>query len=258
MTIRPTLVLIAWTLCGAAGHAADPPSRPNIVLIFADDLGWRDVASNSDGFIETPNLDRLRGQGMHFTAAYAGAANCAPSRACLMSGLYTPRHGLYAVGSTDRGPKDKFRLTPVPNSPGLRPEIVTMAEALKGLGYTTGHFGKWHLGSEARGTGPKDQGFDTSPAELVPAQDGGDDEDEAAPAGGKRGPSDDPKRASSITKSACDFIRASKDRPFFAYLAHHAIHTPLQARPATLARFRAKAEATKVPHVAALYAACTF
>ncbi|WZP00333.1 sulfatase [Isosphaeraceae bacterium EP7] len=258
MTIRSAFVCITWMLSAAICQAADTPSRPNIVLIFADDLGWRDVALSNDGFIETPNLDRLRAQGMSFTAAYAGAANCAPSRACLLSGLYTPRHGVYAVGDTDRGPKEKFRLTPIPNSPGLRPGIVTMAEALKGLGYATGHFGKWHLGSEGRGTGPKQQGFDTSPAELVPAQDGGGEDEEPAPEKGKRSPPEDPKRASTVTKAACEFIESSKDRPFFAYLAHHAIHTPLQAKPATLARFRAKAEATKVPHVAALYAACIY
>jgi arylsulfatase A-like enzyme len=229
------------------------------VLIFADDLGWRDVASNSDGFIETPNLDRLRSQGMSFTSAYAGAANCAPSRACLLSGQYTPRHGVYAVGDTDRGPRDKFRLVPIPNHQDLRPDIVTVAEALKASGYTTGHFGKWHLGSDARGTGPKSQGFDVSPPELIPP--GGGKEDDEAPPGDAPVPppgGEDPKRAFSITDAACKFIETNKERPFFAYLAHHAIHSPLQARAETLAKFRDKAAKAKSPHVSALYAACTF
>ncbi|WP_435020505.1 sulfatase [Tundrisphaera sp. TA3] len=260
-------MLFYASACRGGSPPAPAPDRPNIVLIFADDLGWRDVASNSDGFIETPNLDRLRSQGMSFTSAYAGAANCAPSRACLLSGQYTPRHGVYAVGDTDRGPKDKFRLAPVPNAQGLRSDIVTVAEALKGQGYATGHFGKWHLGSDARGTGPKSQGFDVSPPELVPARDGGDDDDEDEKPGPSRkgarkeaakGANPDPKRTVSITRAACDFIETNKDRPFFAYLAHHAIHTQLQAKESTLARFRAKADATNVPHVAALYAACTY
>jgi arylsulfatase A-like enzyme len=146
--------------------------KPNIVLIFADDLGWKDIGwNNEDGFIETPNLDRLKAQSMTFTAAYASAGNCAPSRACLLSGKYTPRHGVYAVGDTDRGPKDKFRLVPVPNSQQLKPSFVTMAEALKAQGYVTGHFGKWHLGSAAQGSGPLQQGFDVGPPELIPSGD---------------------------------------------------------------------------------------
>ena len=255
--------LLAGIVCLATSRgvsrAADAPAPPNIVLIFADDLGWRDLGSMGDGFVETPNLDRLRTQGMSFRNAYAGAANCAPSRACLMSGLYTPRHGVYAVGDTDRGPKKEFRLVPIPNAQGLRPEFVTMAESLRGAGYATGHFGKWHLGNDAKGTGPKNQGFDVSPAELVPAH--GDEEDvKQAPTADKRGVMADPKHASAITSAACDFIvtSAAEKRPFFAYLAHHAIHTPLQAKAATLARFRAKAATAKKPHVAALYAACTW
>ncbi len=235
-----------WLLSATVSDAA----APNIVLIFADDLGWRDVASNSDGFIETPNLDKFRAQGMYFNAAYAGAANCAPSRACLLTGQYTPRHGVYAVGDTDRGPKDKFRLVPIPNRQELSPKVVTVAEELKTLGYATGHFGKWHLGSTAAGTGPKDQGFNTSPAALIPPYAGGKDK----PANTRT----DPKSAFAITHAACEFITANQDRPFFAFVSHHAIHTPLQARPETLAKFRKKATSLKGPHVSALYAACTY
>ena len=71
--------------------------------------------------------------------------NCAPSRACLLSGTYTPRHHVYAVGSTDRGPKTSMRLVPIPNKSGLAKENVTIADALKAAGYVTGIFGKWHL-----------------------------------------------------------------------------------------------------------------
>lgn len=255
-----TLLLLVKT----AGNGAPLAEKPNIVLIFADDLGWRDVAYNSDGFIETPNLDRLKSQGMSFNSAYAGAANCAPSRACLLSGRYTPRHGVYAVGDTDRGPKDKFRLKPVPNNQQLNPEIVTVAEALKAEGYATGHFGKWHLGSDGKGTGPRQQGFDVSPPELIPAdrgvaganEDDGDKSNAGKATKVKNG--EDPKRAFSTTEAACNFIEQNKDHPFFAYVAHHAIHAPLEARPESLEKFRAKAAGTKEPHVTALYAACTY
>ena len=164
--MKTTLILTVFMICfaGSAG-AAD---QPNIVLIFADVLGWKDVGYNNEsGFIETPNLDRMKREGMIFPQAYAAAGNCAPSRACLLSGKYGGRHGVYAVGSTDRGPKQEFRLNPVPNTPHLRPEFVTMAEALKAQGYVSGHFGKWHLGSADKGTGPQQQGFDVSPPDLI-------------------------------------------------------------------------------------------
>jgi arylsulfatase A-like enzyme len=254
MPRAPILILfLSWALSSAVASAA----KPNIVLILADDLGWRDVATNSDGFIETPNLDKLRAEGMSFTAAYAGAANCAPSRACLISGWYTPRHGIYAVGDTERGPKDKFRLVPIPNKQDLGPDVETVAKALKKLGYATGHFGKWDLGSASRGTGPKDHGFDVSPSELMFPRDASEN-GQPKPKTDNPGQAADPKSAFAITKAACDFIAANKDRPFFAYVAHHAVHTPLQARPETLAKFRAKAATAKGPHVTALYAACIY
>ena len=91
---------------------------------------------------------------------YAVAGNCQPSRACLMSGQYTPRHGLFAVGSTHRGPANEMRLVPIPNVNGLANDNVTLAEALKAAGYVTGIFGKWHL-EEKPGVEPEQQGFDT-------------------------------------------------------------------------------------------------
>ncbi len=255
--MKRLLLLLLFCAGGLTGRSA---SQPNILLIFADDLGWKDVAWNNDGgFIETPHLDHLRSEGMAFTQAYAAAGNCAPSRACLLSGKYTPRHGVYAVGDTDRGPKEKFRLVPVPNTRQLRTNFVTVAEALKAQGYVTGHFGKWHLGSHAKGTGPRQQGFDISLPALVPA--GETDEEDGAnstqPAR-HRGANDesDPKKLYSITRAAVAFMEANTNRPFFAFVSHHGVHSPLAARPATLAKFQAKAATAKTPHVKPLFAAC--
>lgn len=220
--------------------AAAGKTKPNIVLIFADDLGWKDVGYQGTDFYETPTIDRLTREGMVFTAGYAAAGNCAPSRACLISGQYTPRHGVYAVSSTERGPKNLMRMVPIPNNTALAPDNVTVAEALKAAGYATGCFGKWHLGSAAKGTGPENQGFDT----VMDKNYGGS------------GVRDDPKGIYTITQAACDFIEKHKDRPFFAYVAHHAIHTGLQARQATLDRFEQKTPGTQ--HGNALYAACTY
>lgn len=222
-----------------AGAAPHPP--PNILFIFADDLGWRDTSLGGSDFHETPNLSRLAAEGMSFTQAYASAANCAPSRACMLSGQYTPRHGVYAVQSTLRGPKDQMRMVPIPNREDLDPANLTFAEALKSAGYATGHFGKWHLGSGP--SAPKSQGFDLSfDSRPNPNQ--------------RRDEPSDPKGIYSLTRAAGDFIESNRTRPFFAYVAHHAIHTSLEARPSSLARFQAKTPGAQ--HKNPLYAACTY
>jgi len=89
---------------------AEAQRRPNIIYILADDMGWKDAGFTGSDFYKTPNLDALAEQGMIFSNAYAAAGNCAPSRACLISGQYTSRHGVYAVTSTDRGPADHMML----------------------------------------------------------------------------------------------------------------------------------------------------
>lgn len=191
-----------------------PPRQPNIVFIFADDLGWKDVGCQGSDFMETPNIDRLAKEGMVFSAGYAAAGNCAPSRACLLSGTYTPRHHVYAVGSTDRGPKVSQRLMPIPNKSGLAKQNITFADALKSAGYVTGIFGKWHL-SGPDGAAPGEQGFD-----VVFQSSGG---------WSKKEP-DNPKAIYSLTRAAGAFMEKNKDRPFLVYLPHYAIHTKLEAR----------------------------
>ena len=225
-------------------HAAAFAAQPNIVLIFADDLGWKDVGYQGSDFMETPNIDRLAREGMVFTHGYAAAGNCAPSRACMLSGNYTPRHQVYAVGSTDRGPKASQRLIPVPNKSGLAKDNITFADAMKAAGYVTGIFGKWHLDGKD-GAEPGEQGFD-----VVSESYHGWKGDGA----GKTNPN--PKGIYSLTKAAGEFMEKNKDKPFLVYLPHYAIHTGLQAREETLARFKAKAPGKQ--HSDALYAACTY
>ncbi|QDU87845.1 Arylsulfatase [Pirellulimonas nuda] len=227
-----------------AALAVDAAPRPNIVLIFADDLGWKDVGYQGTDFYETPNLDRLAGEGMVFTDAYATAGNCAPSRACLLSGQYTPRHGVFAVQSTKRGPVREMRMEPVPNNQTLALANVTLAEALRSAGYATGCFGKWHLGQEGQGTGPQQQGFDVY-----------FDSRKANP-NRERDATTDPKGTFSNTEAACRFIAANKDRSFFAYVAHHAIHSTLEARPETLRHFEQKPPGKQ--HRNVKYAGCTY
>ncbi len=214
------------------------PSKPNIVFIFADDLGWQDAGFAGSDFCETPNLDRLAREGMVFRQAYSSAGNCAPSRACLVSGQYTPRHSVYAVGHTSRGPKELMRMLPVPNKLTLPAKTVTLGDAMKSAGYATGMFGKCHLNS-ANGTKSEHAGFDV----VKVSQHGLNSKDP-----------NDPKGIFSITTAACEFIENNKDRPFFAYIPHYAVHTRLQARKAALQHFRNKKPGKL--HDKPLFAAC--
>ena len=104
------LVVIAAMLALSTGSDARAESKPNVLFLFLDDFGWRDAGFMGSDFYETPNLDSLAAQGMVFTNAYAGAANCAPSRACLLSGQYTPRHEIYNVGTQRCGNRQHGRL----------------------------------------------------------------------------------------------------------------------------------------------------
>jgi hypothetical protein len=189
------LTFLAFTVISLLSNPLKAePGKPNIVFIFADDLGWQDTGFSGSDFAETPHLDRLAKEGMVFRHAYSAAGNCAPSRACLISGQYTPRHHVYAVGSTNRGPAELMRMQPVPNKLTLPAETVTLAEAMKAAGYATGMFGKCHLKS-ANGSKSEQAGFD-----VVNVSQHGLNSKEP----------DDPKGIFSITTAACEFIEKTK------------------------------------------------
>jgi len=220
---------------GISGRAGS--ERPNVVFIFIDDMGWKDVGFMGSRYYETPNIDRLAGQGVVFTSAYANGPNCAPSRACLMSGQYTPRHGVYTVGNSERGKASLRKLIPIANTTTLNPKVVTVAEALKSAGYVTASIGKWHLGRGAE-TGPEGQGFDVniagnragmtrrhfSPYNLENLVDGPEGE----------------YLTDRLTDEALEFIEANRNKPFFLYLSHYAVHTPIQAKEAMIEKYRNK------------------
>ena len=111
--------------------AAFGAKKPNIVMYFIDDLGWTDVSFMGSKYYETPHVDRLAREGMKFMSAYSNAPNCAPSRACLMSGQYSPRHGVFTVGNSDRGKAEFRKLIPIKNKTVLADKFVTLAESLK-------------------------------------------------------------------------------------------------------------------------------
>ena len=124
------LLISAVSVFTTAAADAASADRPNIIYINADDLGVMDVGFNSPRY-RTPNIDKLRREGMLFTDAYAPAANCAPSRAAVFSGQYAPRHGVYTVGNSDRGNAKDRKLVPIKNTEHLAPEQPTIASVLK-------------------------------------------------------------------------------------------------------------------------------
>jgi arylsulfatase A-like enzyme len=211
-------------------------ARPNIVFILMDDLGWRDVGFMGSKYYQTPHVDRLAAGGMVFTRAYANGPNCAPTRACLMSGQYTPRHGVYTVGTSERGQSRHRRLVPIRNTTTLEPKIVTLPEALSRAGYVCGHFGKWHLGDGQ--AGPLAQGFEVN----VGGNTAGAPRSYFSPYRNKDladGPAGE-YLTDRLTDEALKFIESNRSRPFFLYLPHYAVHSPIQAHKRLIAKYQAR------------------
>ena len=209
--------------------------KPNILLINIDDMGWRDVGFMGSEYYETPNIDALAAGGMIFTNAYASAANCAPSRACMMSGQWTQRHGIYTVGSSERGKSKTRKLIPTKNNEVLPNSQYILTEALKDAGYTTCHAGKWHLNDD-----PTTQGFDVNiggchagnPGSYYPPY--------------KRVPLDAPSEDYYLTNlvmdKTLDFLNSVNDQPFFMYYSPYAVHTPIQPVKSLLSKYETKPE----------------
>ena len=231
------LAAVLALLVGAAPNFARAAAkRPNIVFFFIDDMGWTDLGFMGSRYYETPHIDRLAKQSMVFTDAYANAPNCAPSRACLMSGQYGPRHGVYTVGDPARGNARHRKLVPTPNKTVLADEFVTMAEALKAGGYVSASMGKWHLGED-----PITQGFDVNIAGREWGSPSG---------GGYHSPYKYPNLVNPekgeyltdrLTGEAEKFIDANQAGPFFLYLTHYAVHTPIQGKAELTRKYEAKA-----------------
>lgn len=225
--VRFTTIVLMFT-CAAFAVFAAPA---NIVFVLADDLGWADLGCQGSRYYETPNIDRLASEGMRFTHGYSCGPNCQPARAALMTGQYGPRTGIYTVGDTNRFDWSMRPLVPVRNVTELAPEKTTVAEALRDAGYATALFGKWHLGDDPAHH-PSAQGFQEAivsagrhfkfhtlpPVTVEP----------------------DIYLADFLTDRSIDFIRRNRERPFFLFLSHFAVHSPHAAKPDKIARFRGK------------------
>ena len=210
-------------------------AKPNIVLINIDDMGWMDLACQGSQYYRTPNVDRLASEGMRFTNAYAAAANCAPSRACMMTGQYGPRHGVYTVGNSDRGKPKNRKLVPIRNKRTIPEESPTLAKLLQGCGYRTASIGKWHISKD-----PTKYGVLHNIA-------GSEIGHPLAKFGGYHSPFNYVNCVSDkegeyltdrLTDEAIKFISADSDQPFFLYLPYYTVHTPLQAKKDKLEKWK--------------------
>jgi len=228
---------LALLSCGSqAPEAPAPPRKPNIVLIVADDLGWTDLSSYGSQYYETPNIDRLAREGMKFSDAYANP-NCAPTRAALLTGRYSPRTGIYTVGSGARGKEEFRKMIPAENETTLDLQEITFAELLREAGYATAHMGKWHMGGE--GNLPTDQGFDWNIGGNATG----------SPKGGYFAPWDNPQMpeapegthlADVFTEKAVQFLDENQEQPFLLYLPFYSVHTPIQAKPELVEKYKQK------------------
>jgi arylsulfatase A-like enzyme len=220
-------ILGAVLMIGVVAQAAEKldATKPNVILILADDLGAADLGCYGSTFYETPRLDKLAAEGMRFTSAYSACPVCSPTRAALMTGRWPAR-----VGITDYIPgARRGKLIPADYRHELAHEEVTIAEAMKDSGYVTGMFGKWHLGGA--GYLPDSQGFD----EMGCGENGR----------GFQGVD----RADPLTEQAIAFLERHRDEPFFLYLPHNLVHTPLLAKPELQARYERRAAERPAPAV---------
>lgn len=221
-TVVPGLCAIVTVLTGIQGHCAEAERPPNIVLMFADDLGYADLGCFGSKTNPTPNLDRLAAEGRRFTSFCVAQAVCSASRAALLTGCYPNRIGIRGA----LGPQSDV---------GISNDEQTIAEVLKAQGYATAIFGKWHLGHHEQFL-PTRHGFDEYfglpySNDMWPKH----------PTAGKNFPPlplidgekivaynpDQTQLTTSYTERAVSFIERNQDRPFFLYVPHSMPHVPL-------------------------------
>jgi len=222
--------------------------KPNFVFFLVDDLGWKDSSTYGSKCYETPNLDKLAKQGMLFTDAYAAAAVCSPTRASILTGKYPARlHLTHAIGV----PAQTDRKLLAPNwTQYMSLNEVTIAEALKPAGYISGSFGKWHVEGTPKYY-PSLQGFDDTSFERhivdkfypyytnPPYPEGEEGE----------------YITDRLTDDSVKFIEKNKDKPFFLYLSHYAVHVPIQSKQELIDKYSQKDECNCGEHRNHPYAA---
>lgn len=226
----------SWQLKEAATGRQAPTEKPNVVFFLVDDLGWSDVGVYGSSLYETPNIDRFAEEGVRFTNAYASSHVCSPTRAAILTGKNPAR-----INLTDWLPGRKDfpfqRLKNVEVNQHLPFKVETIAEKLKKHGYTTAHFGKWHLGEDP--SGPLEHGFDF----RIPKK-----WNKGWPNAGYHAPfemeglegEEGDYLTDRLTDEALKYIENNRDNSFFLYLAHFAVHDPIQGRKDLVKKYKNK------------------
>lgn len=216
---------------GLFGGWTSESDNVNIVFILADDMGYSQLGCNGSDYNQTPHIDKLASEGMRFTTAYTAAAICSPTRASIMTGKHPARLHLtdYIAGNT----KDDYLLSQPAWQKFLSLEEVTFAEVLKENGYSTAHFGKWHLSQakmppESLPYNPDKQGFDEHFITYKPEGELFQPWQEAE---------NDAHNVDTITNLSINFIERNKSTPFFLFVSHNTIHDPLAERQQTIRKY---------------------
>ena len=235
-TIGFTAAALALPGCstGTSGHSSGVPTKKNLNFLFilADDFGWSQLGCYGSSFYETPNIDRLATEGMKFTDAYAACPVCSPTRASIMTGKYPARLHLTDFIAGGSYPYEKYKQ---PEWQKYLPlEEITIAEVLKTAGYTTASFGKWHLSiakkpPESLPYNPDKQGFDEYFVTYKPAS--------------SHDPESDAHNVEIITEKSLGFLQKNKGKPFFLYVTHNTIHSPMLGRKKLVEKYRNKPSA---------------
>ena len=213
------IAILAYTISTSTSGVSEQP--PNIILILADDLGFGDLACYGNKIHQTPNIDALASQGIRFTDFHSAGPMCSPTRAAMLTGQYQQRFGRL-FDSAISGVRDRDR--------GLPHEAVTIPELLKPQGYVSACFGKWHLGYRPPWL-PCSQGFDVF---RGLGSGDGDFHTHIDRSGNEDWWHNDQIEmvegytTDLLTQYSVDFISRNRDRPFFLYVPHLAIHFPWQ------------------------------
>ena len=250
-------VLVAGIfLLGAFAWAA-PSAKPNIVILFIDDMGYGDIGPFGNKVNQTPHLDRMAEEGIKFTQFYVANTACTPSRSALLTGTYAHRIGM-------DGGNGNLAVTFPGDSRGLNPNEITIAEMLRENGYATGCFGKWHLGDQPQFM-PLAQGFDTyfgipysndmwplhtsknpiTKRKYEPLPVMSQDQAVAHVEDGV----DQSLLAEVFTDKAIAFIKKNQKKPFFCYIPHAHVHKPRYARPEYLKRAEGNVDRAHVEEI---------
>ncbi len=215
--VRSNFLTVFALFAATASGSHVCADRPNVIVILADDLGYGDT-SLFDGWVRTPQLERMAAEGLTFTDFHTNSSVCSPTRAAFLTGRYQQRVGIIDVIARHL------------DTPGLEASELTIPRLMKQSGYRTALFGKWHLGTEPRHN-PVHHGFDQFVGYLNGAADYHNHNDWY---NGLQRKQIEGYTTHLITDHSVQFIRENKDRPFFLYVAHEAVHLPFQTPADTL------------------------